>query len=92
MIEADANLFLQDFGLSVTAGAVSGIGVLDQNSEIVLGGQVISVEYSLTCISSLFGNLKYGDAVVVNGVNYTVQHQPMRLDDGLFCMVSLQKA
>lgn len=91
MIEADSNLFLQDFGLSVTAGAVSGLGILDQNSDMVLGGQVVNVEYSLTCKSSLFASLKYADAVVVDGVNYTVQHQPMRLDDGLFCLVSLQK-
>ena len=48
--EVPADLLLQDFGLSITAGAVSGIGILDRNSEIILGGQVVMVVPSLELV------------------------------------------
>lgn len=88
-ISDDATLFLADFGVSVTAGAVSGLGILDQNSEMLLGDQVVSVDYALTCQSSLFGTLAYGNTVTVAGTSYEVRHEPMRLDDGTFCVVPL---
>ena len=90
-ISDDATLFLADFGVSVTAGAVSGLGILDQNSEMLLGDQVVSVDYALTCQASLFGGLNYGSAISVAGVNYQVRHAPMRLDDGTFVVVPLAK-
>ena len=90
-ISDDATLFLADFGVSVTAGAVSGLGILDQNSEMLLGDQVVSVDYALTCQASLFGGLNYGSAISVAGVNYQVRHAPMRLDDGTFVVVPLNK-
>lgn len=76
-------------GVSVTAGAVSGTGLLDQNSELVIDGQVVSVDYALTCATALFGSLQYGDAITVAGASYTVRHEPMRLGDGSDCVVPL---
>jgi hypothetical protein len=89
--EVAPDLLLEDFGLSVTAGAVSGLGILDQNSEIILGGQVVMVDYTITCRTDLFGSLKYGATIVIGGANYTVRHEGLRLGDGAFCVIPLEK-
>ena len=80
--EVPADLLLQDFGLSATAGAVSGIGILDRNSELILGGQVVMVDYMLTCRTDQFGTLQYGDDIIIDGVRYDVRHEALRLADG----------
>jgi hypothetical protein len=78
--------------VSVVAGAVSGRGFLAQNSEIILGGEITIIDYMLTVPTSSFGNLSYGDSVVVDSVNYKVETQPQRFDDGTFCRVPLIKS
>jgi hypothetical protein len=90
-VSDDASFYLADFGVPVTAGASSGLGILDQNSEMLLGDQVVSVDYALTCEVALFGGLSYGSNIIVNNVNYQVRHEPMRLADGTFCVVPLAK-
>ena len=40
--------FLADFGVSVTAGAVSALGILDMPMEVMAGDQVLSTDYTLT--------------------------------------------
>lgn len=77
--------------VSVTAGAASGRGFLKQNSEMLLGGEVISIDFALTCETSIFGSLAYGDLVTVDGTSYEVRFEPMRQDDGTFCLVPLAK-
>jgi len=86
------NPFLADFGVPVTAGAVSGVGILDQNSEIILGGELTIIDYLLTVPTATFGGLTYGDLVTVDGASYKVETQPQRFDDGAFCRVPLVKA
>jgi hypothetical protein len=83
--------FLADFGVPVTAGAVSGLGILDQNSEIILGGEITIIDLLLTVPTATFGGLSYGDSVIVDGVNYKCETQPQRFDDGTFCRVPLIK-
>lgn len=78
--------------VSVTAGAVSGRGFLKQNSEMLLGGEVISIDFALTCETSTFGSLSYGDSVTVDGTRFEVRYEPMRQDDGTFCVVPLAKS
>jgi len=84
-------LDLNGFGVPVTAGAVSGVGILDENSEIALGGEAVFIDYLLIVQTSAFGGLSYGDTITVNGENFKVEHQPMRFDDGAFCKVPLMK-
>jgi len=84
-------LDLNGFGVPVTAGAVSGVGILDQNSEIILGGEATMIDYLLTVRTDQFGGLSYGDAVTVDGAVYKVEMQPQRFDDGAFCRVPLVK-
>jgi hypothetical protein len=89
--EVSPDLLLADFGLSITAGAVSGLCILDENSEIILGGQVVMVDYTATCRADLFGGLQFGAAVAIDGVAYTVRHEALRIADGLYCVLPLEK-
>ena len=84
-------LDLDGFGVPVVAGAVSGVGILDVNSELVLGGEAVMIDFLLTARTDQFGSLGYGDTITVDGQNYKVEHQPMRFDDGAFCRVPLVK-
>jgi len=91
MFTEDLSVFLNldGFGVPVVAGAVSGVGILDQNSEIILGGELTVIDYLLTVPTATFGALTYGDLVTVDGVSYKVETQPQRFDDGAFCRVPL---
>lgn len=86
----DATLFLTDFGVSVTAGAVTGFGLLDMPGELIADGMVITTDYSLRCEASKFGALAYGANITVNSVAYTVRDNRL-IDDGVFCEITLQK-
>ena len=89
----DLSVFLNTggFGVPVTAGAVSGVGILDVNSELILGGEAVMIDYLLTVSTATFGHLGYGDLVDVDGVTYKAEQQPIRFDDGAFCRVPLAK-
>jgi hypothetical protein len=65
----DLDIFLDPdgFGVPVTAGAVSGVGILDVNSELILGDEINMIDYMLTVSTALFGNLGYGSTLVVDG-------------------------
>lgn len=89
--EVDPDFLLADFGACVTAGAISGIGVLDENSQITLQGQAIIVNHALTCRTDLFGSLQHGAAITVNGEIFKVDHEPMRVADGTYCVIPLEK-
>jgi hypothetical protein len=86
----DPTVFLVDFGVPVTAGATSGLGILDQPGALVADGMVISTDYTLRCEASKFGSLAYGASITVNSVAYTVRENRL-IDDGTFCEISLQK-
>lgn len=90
MITEDPAIFLDDFGVSVVAGAVSGVGIFDMPGEVLMDNMVISTDYSLRVRASEFASLGYGSAVVVDGGNYTVRESRL-LDDGVFLQLSLQK-
>ena len=88
MFTEDLSIFLEDFGVSCTAGAVSALGILDMPGETVSDGMVISTEYMLIAKASDFGSLLYGDSITVNGQSYQVRWV-LPLDDGKFCQVAL---
>lgn len=86
----DPTVFLVDFGVPVTAGATSGLGILDQPGALVADGMVISTDYTLRCEASKFGGLIYGAELTVEGINFQVRENRL-IDDGTFCEISLQK-
>lgn len=90
MIDDAATIFLSDFGVSVTAGATTGLGILDMPSELIVDGQIISTDYTLTCETSKFGALLYGSSITVDSVAYTVRSASL-LSDGKFTVLSLQR-
>jgi hypothetical protein len=86
----DLGLFLADFGLPVTAGAVTGLGILDMPTQVISDGMVLSTDYTLTAKTADFGGLLYGDGITVDGINYQVR-EVRKLDDGKMCEISLSK-
>lgn len=90
MLIDDPSIYLADFGVTVTAGAVTGTGILDMPSELIVDGQIISTDYTLTCEASKFGALLYGSQISVNGVPYTVRVATL-VNDGVFAQLSLQR-
>lgn len=86
----DPTVFLNDFGVSVSSGNTTGLGILDQPGTLVADGMVISTDYTLRCEASKFGSLAYGASITVNSVGYTVRENRL-IDDGVFCEISLQK-
>ena len=89
-ITEDLDIYLADFGVSCTAGDTTANGILDMPSEEVIGGMVLSTDYSLTTRFSNFGTLIAGDAIEVDGEDYTVR-QNRRIGDGKFVEIALQK-
>lgn len=87
----DLDIFLADFGVSCTAGAITAKGILDMPMDVIAGGQVLSTDYTLTTRASDFGNLQYGSEVNVNGVPYTVRETRL-IDDGAFCQIGLMRS
>lgn len=86
----DPTLFFADFGVSVVAGAVTGLGLLNMPGELVADGMIITTDYSLRCEASEFGGLIFGAAMTVDGVNYQVRENRL-IEDGVFCEITLQK-
>lgn len=89
-ITEDLNLFLEDFGVSCTAGAISALGILDMPSQIISGDLVLSTDYTLTARAADFGGLKYGDSITVATIAYQVRETRL-IDDGAFVEIGLQK-
>jgi hypothetical protein len=89
-LSEDLTVFLNDFGVSCTAGATTALGILDMPSQVLAGDMVLSTDYSLTARYADFGVLKYGDPITVAGVNYQVR-EARQLDDGAFVEIGLQK-
>ena len=84
------DVFLADFGVAVVFGATSGTGIFDSPDSVFGDGIGISTEYTILVKSSVFSALKFGDAITVGGVSYSVR-EPKILDDGSFMRVSLSK-
>ena len=83
--------FLADFGVTVTAGAGSTVGILDMPMEVIAGDQVLSTDYTFTAKAAELGDLQYGSEVNVNGVPYTVRETRL-IDDGQFCQIGLMRS
>lgn len=90
MFTEDLDIFFADFGVPVSAGSLSGVGILDMPTQVVSDGMVLSTEYSLTVKASQFGTLGYNDQVIVDGYQYQVRDL-MLLGDGAMARLSLTR-
>lgn len=91
MITDNPAAFLNDFGVTVTDGTVTGKGIFDMPGEIIAGGMVLTTDYQVTVRASEFGGKLYGDTLTVNGATYTVKECRL-VDDGVFAQIYLSKA
>ena len=82
--------FLTDFGNVVVRNGVFYKGILEQPDEIVADGLVMTTDYELTAKTSELGSLVFDDIIEIDGVNFKVR-QARKIDDGKFCIVSLNK-
>ena len=89
--EISDDFLLADFGSSVTAGAVVGLGIMDRASQIIMNDNVVTVDYALTVRTDLFGWMQYGDQIVHEGSAYKLQHEPLKQADGRFCVMVLER-
>jgi hypothetical protein len=89
-LSEDLSIFFDDFSVAVVFGAITGVGILDMPSEIVADGVVLTTDYKLTCLTSVFGSAKYGDTLTVDGVSYTVR-ESLQIDDGKFSTIMLTR-
>ena len=78
------------FGVSVTKGDDTGVGILDMPSEVVADGVVLTTDYKLLVKTSDFTSITRGDAITVDGNDYTVR-EPMLLDDGEITQIFLMR-
>lgn len=85
------DVFLNDFGVAVTFGSSTGKGILDQPTEIIAGGMVLTTDYQLTVKTSDFTGMDRGDSITVAGSTYTIR-EVRAVDDGVFSHVFLSKA
>jgi hypothetical protein len=76
--------------VSANAGAVSARGFLVMPGQVIADGMVVSTDYTLTALADDFGGLLYGDAITVDGINYSVRTS-RRIDDGTFVELLLSK-
>jgi len=89
MITEDLDAFLTDFGVTVTSGSASGLGVLDMPDAIIGAGLEISTSYSLLVKTSVFSSVKPFDSITVDGTGYSIQ-TIRKIDDGVFTRLGLE--
>jgi hypothetical protein len=90
VIVDDPAIYMADFGVTVVSGAISGLGIFDMPSEMIIDNQIITTDYTLTCAASEFGHLLYGSKLTVNGALYSVRATQL-VHDGVFVQISLQR-
>lgn len=78
------------FGVSVTKGKVTSVGILDMPTEVIADGVVLTTDYKLLVKTSDFTSVSRGDAITVDGTDYTVR-EPILMDDGKITQIFLMK-
>ena len=84
------NAYLNDFGVSCTAGSTTGLGILEQPSNILAGDLILTTDYELTVKTADLGSLAYDTELEVSSVKYKVRSS-RKIDDGNLSLISLMK-
>jgi len=78
------------FTETVVHSSATGVGYLDQPDEVIADGLVLTTDYRVTVIASVFSSVSRGDTLTVAGVDYTVR-ETMLIDDGKVMRIMLTK-
>lgn len=89
-VSEDLAGFLSDFGVPVVFGATTALGILDEPTEVIAGGMVLTVDYQLTFRTADLLGMGYQSAVTVGGASYIVREVRAQ-DDGSFSIAYLSK-
>ncbi|QOR55187.1 MAG: hypothetical protein SHS37scaffold296_4 [Burkholderiales phage 68_11] len=99
MFSEDADTFLADFGSparwtpSGGGAEIAGLVIFDQAGEIVDGGEIISVEFKATFVTTTWPGLKRDEVMVIDGEGggsrYRLRTKPQTVEDGVFSFVGL---
>jgi len=91
-LSTDLDIFFNTshFAVSCTAGSTTGKGILEQPTEIIADGVVLTTDFVLTAKASDFGSLAFGSGIEVDGSMYSVRSTQL-VDDGLICKLFLTK-
>jgi len=84
------DVFLEDFSDTVVYDGTNYKGILEQPDEVIADGVVLTTDYQLTAKNSDLGELAFESALTVNAIKYTVR-SVRKVDDGIFCILSLMK-
>jgi hypothetical protein len=84
--DSDIPLLMADFGVPVTIGGVTGVGIVDAQDELIqdqdqqyAGGVVIPMT-KITIQTSAFPNARIDDEVILDGKNYSIRERLKRGD------------
>ena len=86
----DLDGIFSDLAVSATAGSTTAKGILDEPTQIEVGGQVLFVDYVFMCKSSDFGSLAAGDSITIDSTAYEVRAAE-KDSDGSITMLSVSK-
>ena len=91
MITEDLDLFFADFGVSFTAGAISGKCIKDMSGFGILDDRIVDPGHVVLVRTDAFNNLFSGISATVAGQPFTIK-DAMPVEDGAFSLVALKEA
>lgn len=90
MITEDLDLFFADFGVSFTAGAISGMCIKDMSGFGILDDRIVDPGHVVLVKTSAFNNLFSGISATVAGQPFLIK-DAMTIEDGAFSLVTLKE-
>lgn len=90
MFTENTAVYLADFGVAATVGAVTAQVLLDQPDLEVLGGRALNREFQITFRVADFPALAMGNTVTIAAASYRVAAPPEQVDDGAFARALLE--
>lgn len=89
----DVDVLFKDMGVPVVIGGVPGLGLLDENAEVLVTwgglhhstpqGQVMGDVHTVTIQTSKFPAIAQNMAITVDGANYTIRQKAKEGDGAL---------
>lgn len=90
MITEDLDLFFADFGVSFTAGAISGLCIKDMSGFGILDDRIVDPGHVVLVKTSAFSNLFSGISATVAGQPFLIK-DAIPVEDGAFSLVTLKE-